>query len=597
MAESTFNFTFEHISEKSWGKLASAICKVIEWISLPISIVAWFWRHKSILNILKWVTIFSLLVLYYLGIATLIGIFSFAGRLAYAAVFMIAQFAFLFAFLSSTKNIESVPGDKGLVNFKDDYFGNAYLVDSVRQWVGLMTPDGREKLDAMGSEAISGIMLTGEPGTGKTLLAMCLASDGNMAFIGISGTDFQAMFIGVGPMKVKSISRKGKKWAREYGSCIIFIDEADAVGGNRGGVAGDKNQPQGGGMGGGMFGGGGLGVLSTLLTEMDGTKEIGLRDEIQNKIRRWFGIPDIDLGVVLWMGATNRPDALDPAFVRPGRIDKIVPVDRPDNDSRKLIIEGYLRKVKHDDTVNVEALTYTTQGVTPAKISSAIQRGAARHAIYDGRTEISQKDIEAALQEDIFGLTNPIQGLAKEQEYQIAIHEAGHAVVSAILRPWKRITNVSIIRRGSGVLGYMRDVETEEVYSMPLSRMAATIQVLLAGHVATELILGEPWTGASSDIQHVQRVMLSMAMHGEFSTIPFKIGDPFEDKKIKLAGDVYIEETVLGTRQLLDENREFLLRLADELMEHKELSSLEFYAIADDFQVSWQRLATEVRDE
>lgn len=553
--------------------------KLIDTISWPLAVVDFFRRHVTIRTVVLGFIVVSILIIVNLGIAVWIGIVGMLGRMMFAMMFMIGQFVVLFMFLSSTKTIETVPGDKGLVSFENDYFGNEYLVNAVREWISSLSIEGKKQLDAMGAEAINGILLEGPPGTGKTLLAQCLANDCNAAFFGTSGSDFQAMFIGVGPMKVMRMYSKARAAARRYGSSIVFIDELDAIGGNRGGVAGDR--PVAGGMAGGMFGGGGLGVLSKLLTELDGTKEVGRRDQIRNRMRRWFNMPELRRGLVLTIGATNRFDALDRALVRPGRIDKIIRVDSPDRISRQKIIAGYLGKVRHDDSIVVDELVEDTGGVTPAQIASAIQRSAPRHAINDKRDYITIQDIEAAFQEDLVGLRNPISDFDPEQERQVAVHEAGHAIASYVLRPERRITHVSIVRRGSGVLGYVRDVEQKEIYAIPLKRLAANIMVSIAGHLATEMILGEPWSGADSDFNHVRFYMERLRDLGEFGGIPFEPG--WTSTRIKERADNWLKEAIQGTRKVLEENRGLLLKVADELVEHKELSRADFYKIVEEY--------------
>lgn len=555
------------------------ICKFIDIVSLPLAIIDFFKRHVTIRMAIFWFIVASAVVIVNFGIAVWIGIVGMIGQMAFAMMFMIGQFVVLFMFLSNTKTIETVPGDKGSVSFEKDYFGNEYLVTAVRQWVASLSTEGKKQLDAMGAEAINGILLEGPPGTGKTLLAQCLASDSNAAFYGTSGSDFQAMFIGVGPMKVMGMYRKARKGAKRYGAAIVFIDELDAIGGNRGGVAGDR--PVAGGMGGGMFGGGGLGVLSKLLTELDGTKEIGRRDQIRNRMRRWFDLPEIRQGLVLTIGATNRIAALDRALIRPGRMDKIIKVDPPDRSSRDKIITGYLGKVKHDNSISVIELVEDTGGVTPAQIASAIQRSAPRHAINAGRDYITIRDIEAAFQEDLVGLRNPISDFDSEQEHQVAVHEAGHALISYLLRPERRITHVSIVRRGSGILGYVRDVELKEIHSIPLKRLAANVMVSLAGHLATELILGEPWSGADTDFDHVRSYMERLRNLGEFGGIPFEPG--WESKRINERADRWLQAAIQGTRKLLKVNSELLLVIANALVEKKELSRSEFYQLVEEF--------------
>ena len=556
------------------------LLKLIDAISWPLWIYDFLRRHATIRSVLFWGTAAGTLIAVNFGVATLLDIGSMIARFAFAGMFMIFQFVVLFSFLSSTKTIEMYPGDVGAFSFEKDYFGQEYLVHAVRQWVESLTRDGKTKLENMGAEAIHGIMLEGPPGTGKTLLAQCLATDSKSAFFGCSGTDFQAMFIGVGPMKVMRMYSKARAAARQYGSAVVFIDEIDAIGGNRGNVS--RNQPVAGGMAGGMFGGGGLGVLSKLLTELDGTKEVGRRDHIRNKMRVWFGLPELYQGLVLTIGATNRFDALDPALVRPGRIDKIIRVDPPDRGSRRKIIEGYLGKVQHDASVDVDILTDDTQGVSPAQLASSIQRSAPRHAINDGRNYISQSDIDAALQEDLVGLKNPIADFDPTQKRQVAYHEAGHALVSYLEMPERRITHVSIIRRGSGVLGYMRDVEAKEVYAMPVSYFVKRIKIAVAGHIATDVALGEPWTGADSDFNHVRFYMTQLALLGHFGGIPFDKNMPFESKTTKEKADEEQQRWLKETYTLVQSKRDLLDKLAAALLEKEELTSAETYAILHD---------------
>lgn len=576
-----FRNIFIQLTEVPMILLDKAILTVISILSFVFFAPVWLWRNKSLRNILLWVAILSLLIIYFFSLSVLFGLVSQLLSFALSAVFMIAQFAILFFFLSSTKNIETMPGDEGLVHFDTDYFGNDYLVKSIKEWVALMSRDGQKKLKLLGAKPINGLLLVGPPGTGKTLLAQCLATSTESAFIGMSGTDFQAMFIGVGPMKVMRTKSKAQQKANEVGSCIIFIDEIDAIGGSRGGVEGEKSSPQGGAAG-GLFGGGGLGVLSKLLTVMDESKELSLRKQIINRMREFYGYIPVTQGQILWMGATNRPTALDPALTRPGRIDKILRVDPPDRKSREQIIEGYLSKIVHDDTVDVKRLTDDLQGVTPAQIESSIERSAARYTLNDGRDKISMIDIEKAFQEDLVGLANPIANFDPKQKKQVAVHESGHAVVSYLLRPDKRITTVSIIRRGSGILGFMRDVEREEIYARPLEDLAAMIQVLWAGHIATEIILGKTWTGASKDIEIIQRIITQLALHGEFAgKIPLNSREPFASREIKKAADEYMIRTQKGTRKILMANKSMLENLTEVLFEKEEIYSEEIYKVLE----------------
>ncbi len=382
-----------------------------------------------------------------------------------------------------------------------------------------------------------------------------------------------SMFFGIGVLKVRGMFSKARAWAKTYGATILFIDEIDAIAGNRGGVSGDpRNSPVQGGMAGGMFGGmGGLGVMSRLLVEMDGITEISRRDQIQNKLRSWVGIEPIDPGVVLVMGATNRPGSLDPAIIRPGRFDRQIEVGLPDKGSRRAIIEGYLDKISSDPEINVDYLVSITGWASPALLSSAITKDAARLAIFDGRKVISQADIEDALQENALGLENPIHDLDPEQRKQIAIHEAGHAVTIYHLKPETNIARVSIVRR-SGALGYVMPVETQDIYTVKLSRFTRDIMVSLAGHVATKLVLGEAWTGATGDLASVRARVYHLANAGFFRKFPLKIGDPLADKEIGQDAAEFLNKCLDYVEKLLIENRHQLDAITEALLEHDTLS-------------------------
>lgn len=550
----------------------------VYWISLPVWLAMSFWRGKKFRNFVFTVVIISWLIIRIVGATLFWGAVSLIGRYAIMLPFMALQFVAMFWFLSRTKVIESVPGEKGAISF-DDYFGNEYLVDLVRNWVKLLTD--RTKLDNMGGRAISGILLEGPPGTGKTMLAQALATDGDAAFIGMSGSDFTSMFFGIGVLKVRGMFGKARLWAKEYGSCILFIDEIDAIAASRGGVSGDPTQgPVQGGLAGGMFGGmGAMGVLSRLLVEMDGITEIPLRDRIQNTVRGWIGVPAIDPGIVLIMGSTNRVQVLDPAIVRPGRFDRTIKVGLPDKGSRRLMFEGYLKKVKHRK-IDVDVLVRVTPGVSPALIASAVTKDAARLAIFDKRSSISQNDILMALQELAVGVPQPISEFDPEQRLVVAIHEAGHAcAVYHLMREHAVIGWVSIVRRG-GAMGYVSRLETEDRYMVPLARLRNGIIVSLAGHEAVKLVTGEPWTGASSDLNNVRAMIAGLIAHLEFGSLQTKM-DVFETVKPKEM-DKYMKQNMETTRDFLKEHRKELDALTDALLEKSELEGDEAVAIIED---------------
>ncbi len=432
-------------------------------------------------------------------------------RIVFAISFVVIQFVAIFWFMAQSRVEVIRPGDPKQVTF-DDYKGQPNLLKMVRQWISLLSD--RAQFQKMGGQFINGLLLYGEPGTGKTLLAKAMAGEAGIAFISIEGSGFQAMFIGVDVLKMIRFIGQARKLAREYGTCIAYIDEIDAVGMSRSGVMGGGQMGMGGGMGGMM--GGGRGALTRLLYEMDGINEQTRWEKLR---ARWYQfrkkpVPPRDWHI-LFMGSTNRPDVLDPALTRPGRFDRTVVVNKPDRAGRREMVKYYIDKIRTDESVDIEAIVSDTAWATPARIMSAITKDAVRLALFDGRDKVSQRDVELAFQEQAMGLENPIEEMQEDQWRQVAYHEAGHAVVQYYLRPEERIVRVSIIRR-SEALGYVLPVSNYDIYAEPLRNFIADILVSMAGHVATELFLGEYWTGATGDFQNVRGRLWQLAHFGYF---------------------------------------------------------------------------------
>ncbi len=555
------------------------ILSFIRYSSYVLYYPYWVWRNKSVRNGIIWFSILSVLVVEFFGVAALLSLLGMAGQFALAAGYMIFQFAIMFIFLSSTKTVEMFPGDPSAVTFEKNFYGQGHIKEAVLGTLAMMSRKNQEKMKALGAEPPCGAILTGPPGTGKTLIAQCTAAEVEIPYFGLNGSDLSAMFVGVGEMKVKSLYAKARRMANKYGGCIIFIDEIDAATSSRGNVEGEEGQVQRGG--GGMFGGGGMGIRSQLLSAMDGTKEPHIRTDLINFFHNFFGFEELRDGVVFWLGATNRLDTVDSAFLRPGRMgDMIIQVDPPDKGSRREIIQGYVDRVNTDDTVDVERLTDDTQGFTPADISGAVERVAARFALRDDRTKISMVDIESALMEQLLGIANPIAEWDEGQREQVATHEAGHALETHLLLIKKRITNLSIVRRGKGMLGFMRKVSPEEVYAMPLAEVCAQIQISWAGDIACEIIMGERWTGGRGDFNSVDLMMRTLAGHGYFADkLPLDPMHPFADKEIQEAADHYSRRMKATTRAHVNEHREVIEALRDALLEKGELNSAEIYEI------------------
>src|SRR5688572_10618772 len=471
------------------GKPARFFFGILGWAALN-GLVYWAIISPEVLNI----------ILVVLGLAL---------RIVFAIAFVVIQFVAIFWFMAQSR-VETIrPGDPKQVTF-DDYKGQPNLIKMVRQWISLLSD--RAQFQKMGGQFINGLLLYGEPGTGKTLLAKAMAGEAGIAFISIEGSGFRAMFMGVDVLKMVSFIRRARKLAREYGACIAYIDEIDAVGMSRGNVMGQGAMMPGMGMGGMM----GTGALTRLLYEMDGINELSRWEKLR---ARWYQlrkkpVPPRDWHI-LFMGSTNRPDVLDPALTRPGRFDRTVVVNKPDRGGRREMVKYYLNKIKTDDSVDIEAIVSDTSWATPARIMSAITKDSVRLALFDDRDRVAQHDIELAFQEQAMGLENPIEEMEADQRRQVAYHEAGHAVVQYYLRPDERIVRVSIVRR-SEALGYVLPVPNYDIYALPLRTFVADILVSMAGHVATKLFLGEYWTGATGDFQNVRARLWQLAHYGYF---------------------------------------------------------------------------------
>ncbi len=440
-------------------------------------------------------------------------VLGFALQIVFLIGFVVIQFVAIFWFMAQSRVEIIRPGDPKQVTF-DDYKGQPNLIKMVRQWISLLSDRG--KFQKMGGQFINGLLLYGEPGTGKTLLAKAMAGEAGIAFISIEGSGFRAMFWGVDVLKMIRFIGQARKLAREYGACIAYIDEIDAVGMSRGGVMGGGQTSMGMGMGMGGMMGGGSGALTRLLYEMDGINELSRWEKLR---ARWYQlrkkpVPPRDWHI-LFMGSTNRPDVLDPALTRPGRFDRTVVVNKPDRAGRREMVKYYVNKIRTDTTVDIEAIVSDTAWATPARIMSAITKDAVRLALFDDRESVAQHDIELAFQEQAMGLENPIEEMEEDQRRQVAYHEAGHAVVQYYLRPDERIVRVSIVRR-SEALGYVLPVPNYDIYALPLRTFLADIMVSMAGHVATKIFLGEYWTGATSDFQNVRARLWQLAHYGYF---------------------------------------------------------------------------------
>ncbi|NEO85271.1 MAG: ATP-dependent zinc metalloprotease FtsH [Spirulina sp. SIO3F2] len=316
----------------------------------------------------------------------------------------------------------------------------------------------------IGARIPKGVLLVGPPGTGKTLLAKAVAGEAGVSFFSISGSEFVELFVGAGAARVRDLFEQAKKKA----PCIIFIDELDAIGKSRangGFVGGNDEREQ---------------TLNQLLTEMDG-----------------FAAGD---ATVIVLAATNRPETLDPALLRPGRFDRQVLVDRPDLPGRLKILEIYAAKVKIDPAVDLKAIATRTPGFAGADLANLVNE-AALLAARAQRTTVSQADFAEAIERVVAGLEKKSRVLNDKEKKIVAYHEVGHALVGALMPGGGKVAKISIVPRGMAALGYTLQMPTEDRFLMSESELRDQIATLLGGRAAEEVVFGSITTGAANDLQ------------------------------------------------------------------------------------------------
>lgn len=495
-------------------------------------------------------------------------------RLLMMISFMVVQFVALFAFISRTKTEIILPGDEQGVTL-DDYWGQPHLVELMNEWVGFLRKPA--EFEEMGGRMVRGILLSGPPGTGKTFLSRCLSGSANLPFVSIEGSGFRGMFVGVDVLKMMQYLNKCKKLAREYGACIAFIDEIDAVGASRGGVEtkdgglGSTVNPM--MMGGGMMGG--SGALTRLLVEMDGMQTPSLLEKYRKMYFEWRNKPYKPKPQhVMFIGSTNRPGILDPALTRPGRFDKKVVVDPPSRNGRREIIQGYLRRITQRD-VDVEALVSDTTNWTPAEVESAITKDAVRFAVRGGRDYVNHNDIDLALQEAKMGLENPVGEMAEDQRRALAVHEAGHAVAQYYLMPDTRIVRLTIVRHGRAY-GYMMPADEVEQYIVPHDRMVAMFQVSIASREAEKLVLNMSYNSVAGDYRNAKRMLGILYSSGYFGAPVYAEDSKEVVEKLALG---FWEEQEKAVREVLENHRDKLDVLTEALLAKSSLGSLEIQEI------------------
>ena len=414
-----------------------------------------------------------------------------------------------------------------------------------------------QKYTEIGAVCPKGALLVGPPGTGKTLLAKAVAGEANVPFFSISGSEFVEMFVGMGASKVRDLFKQ----ANEKAPCIVFIDEIDTIGKKRdnAGYGGNDEREQ---------------TLNQLLTEMDGF--------------------DASKGVVI-LAATNRPDSLDPALLRPGRFDRRIPVELPDLKGREEILKVHAKKVRLGDDIDFNAIARAASGASGAELANMVNEAALR-AVRENRKYVTQADLEESIETVIAGYQKKNQVLSSKEKLIVSYHEIGHALVAALQTNSAPVTKITIIPRTSGALGYTMQVESEERNLMTQEELINKIATLTGGRCAEKLIFNSITTGASNDIEQATKLARAMitryGMSDRFGMValetqnnPYLGGDSSLSCSPQTAAD--IDQMVVDTvkhgydtaMNLLEKNQKKLHELAKYLYEKETITGEEFMQI------------------
>ena len=421
-------------------------------------------------------------------------------------------------------------------------------------------PHNPKKYQDIGAKMPSGALLVGPPGTGKTLLAKAVAGEADVPFFSISGSEFVEMFVGMGAAKVRDLFKQ----ANEKAPCIVFIDEIDTIGKKRDaqGVGGNDEREQ---------------TLNQLLTEMDGF--------------------DGSKGVVI-LAATNRPETLDPALLRPGRFDRRIPVELPDLQGREAILRVHAKKIKLGDDIDFNAIARAASGASGAELANMVNEAALR-AVRDGRPYVTQADLEESIEIVIAGYQKKNKILSDKERLIVSYHEIGHALVAALQTHSAPVTKITIIPRTSGALGYTMQVDEQERNLLSKEDLENKIATLTGGRAAEELIFHAITTGASNDIEQATKLARAMitryGMSDRFGMVALETvtgqymgGDTSLACAGETAADIdemvvkLVKEQYQKATQLLTDAMPKLHELAKYLYEKETITGEEFMKILHD---------------
>lgn len=445
-----------------------------------------------------------------------------------------------------------VPSSEG-IHFKD-VAGEDEAKENLSEIVDYLHNPG--KYSEIGASMPKGVLLVGPPGTGKTMLAKAVAGEAEVPFFSIAGSEFVEMFVGMGASKVRDLFKQ----AKEKAPCIVFIDEIDAIGQKRNGKAmGNDEREQ---------------TLNQLLTEMDGFEG--------------------NNGVII-LAATNRPESLDPALLRPGRFDRRVPVELPDLQGREDILKVHAAKIKLAGDVDFHTVARMAAGASGAELANIINEGALR-AVRDGRSNVTQADLEESVEVVIAGYQKKHAILSDKEKHTVAYHEIGHALVAAKQTNSAPVQKITIIPRTSGALGYTMQVEQRDKNLLSKEELENKLATLTAGRAAEEIAFGCITTGASNDIEQATKLARAMitryGMSEEFDMVAMEtVTNQYLGGDTSLACSAATQEAIdkkvvamvrqqhEKAKQILLDNKDALNRLADYLYEQESITGDEFMKV------------------